>query len=154
VINPRGATFFPKGHTPWDTPLHLYISVMISGIQTLSVILSILYVSLPLKFNTLDYSTPPVRRAHVSHDPLRGPRVSSLVWPGSGEDILGRAHVGPSHDRPSRTSRSATPGRQATIHHSSAHRGASRRAIPETLNKSTSNSSNASPIIATRTKRK
>jgi hypothetical protein len=33
VINPRGATVFSKGHTPWDTPLHLYISVMICGIQ-------------------------------------------------------------------------------------------------------------------------
>jgi hypothetical protein len=34
VINPRGATVFPKGHTSWDTPLHLYISVMICGMQT------------------------------------------------------------------------------------------------------------------------
>ena len=31
---PWGATVFPKEHTSWDTPLHLYISVMICGIQT------------------------------------------------------------------------------------------------------------------------
>lgn len=39
---------------------------MISGIQTLSVILSILYVSLPLKFNTLDYNTSCAARARVT----------------------------------------------------------------------------------------
>jgi hypothetical protein len=31
--NPKGATIFSKGHTSWDTPLHLYISVMICRIQ-------------------------------------------------------------------------------------------------------------------------
>jgi hypothetical protein len=56
VINPRGATVFPKGHTSWDTPLHLYISVMICGMQTtvLSFVsLNLITTEYTLYFNTL-----------------------------------------------------------------------------------------------------
>jgi hypothetical protein len=51
VINPRGATVFPKGHTSWDTPLHLYIIVMICGIQT------VLSFCLSLNLVTTEYTS-------------------------------------------------------------------------------------------------
>jgi hypothetical protein len=59
VINPRGATVFSKVHTLRDTPLHLYISVMICGIQTLVVCLS-----LRSPLSTTHYNTCLVQTRH------------------------------------------------------------------------------------------
>ena len=64
VINPRGATVFPNGHTSWDTPLHLYISVMICGIQTVLSFCFSLNSHLPLSI--LQHWPRPVRPCRPS----------------------------------------------------------------------------------------
>jgi hypothetical protein len=62
VINPRGATIFPKGHTSWDTLLHMYINITPASIkEQLS-----FSVSLSLYFNTLSAPARETREENKS----------------------------------------------------------------------------------------
>jgi hypothetical protein len=73
VINPRGATIFPKGHTSWDTLLHMYINITPASIkEQLS-----FSVSLSLYFNS-ECPIGRCRRSRVSAVHLLPPSIFLL----------------------------------------------------------------------------
>jgi hypothetical protein len=83
VINPRGATVFPKGHTPLDIPLHyVYIYVDTSWDEYNCQFISTLGVSFTLiltERNPLDTSGPkfiPKKKKYISYTISSSPNSS------------------------------------------------------------------------------